>query len=210
LHGDGILAAELGDAQAEAEGDAFGAINEEGALLGMSWTESLGDTPTGETNFTGLAWSYAASPDLRFNVAGEYGVSDAAQMGWLRVASPLRTTAFSLEAERDFTPDWLQAWREDGVGFVRVSLSQPMRVEDGELSFMAPTATKYGRRSLRYEERSFAPTPSGRELRLGVGYHYFAGETLSAFGETLYVLEPGHIANAEPETLLRVGIRLAN
>ncbi|HEX8903139.1 S8 family peptidase [Vitreimonas sp.] len=198
------------DAAAHGFDVTLGAIREEGALLGLSWTESLGDTPTGETNFTGVAWSYAASPDLRFNVAGEYGVSDAAQMGWLRVVSPLRTTAFSLQAEHDFTPEFLQALREDGVGFVRVSLSQPMRVEDGELSFMAPTANKYGRRSLRYEERSFAPTPSGRELRFGVGYNYFAGETLSAFGETLYVLEPGHIASAEPETLLRFGIRVAN
>ena len=63
------------DAAAHSFDVTLGAVREEGALLGLSWTESLGDTPTGETNFTGVAWSYAASPDLRFNVAGEYGVS---------------------------------------------------------------------------------------------------------------------------------------
>ncbi len=188
----------------------LGAITEEGALLGMSWADALGETPTGETQFTGLSWSLSATPDLRFNASVEYGVADAAQIGWLRVVEPLSTTAFSLQAERNFTPEWLSALREDGAGFFRFSISQPMRVEDGELSFMAPTATKYGRRSLSYEERSFAPIPSGRELRLGLGYNYFAGETLSAFGETIFVLEPGHIANAEPETLLRLGIRVAN
>ncbi|WP_135211595.1 S8 family peptidase [Vitreimonas flagellata] len=188
----------------------LGAITEEGALLGMSWADALGETPTGETQFTGLSWSLSATPDVRFNASAEYGVADAAQIGWLRVVEPLSTTAFSLQAERNFTPEWLVALREDGAGFFRFSISQPMRVEDGELSFMAPTATKYGRRSLAYEERSFAPIPSGRELRLGLGYNYFAGETLSAFGETMYVLEPGHIGNAEPEALLRLGIRVAN
>lgn len=188
----------------------LGVITEEGALLGMSWADALGQTPTGETQFTGLAWSYSATPDLRFNAAVEYGVADAAQIGWLRVVEPLRTSAFSLQAESDFTPGWLSALREDGLGFFRFSISQPMRVEDGVLSFMAPTATKYGRRSLAYEERRFSPMPSGREVRLGLGYTYYAGETLSAFGETMYVLDPGHIASVEPETLLRLGIRIAH
>jgi hypothetical protein len=58
-------------------------------------------------------------------------------------------------------------------------------------------------------ERQFSPTPSGRELRLGVGYSYFAGDALSAFGEALYVLEPGHVEEADSETVLRLGLRVA-
>ena len=95
-------------------------------------------------------------------------------------------------------------------GALTLSLAQPLRVEDGALAVMAPTATKYGRQSLRFERREFEPTPSGRELRLGLGYSYRRGEALSALGEVLYVEEPGHVAGAEPQTVLRFGVRVAN
>lgn len=188
----------------------FGAIAEEGAMLGLMWADGLGETPAGETRFAGVAGAYELASGWRLNASAEFGTADMARTGWLNVEAPLRTTAFALGAEYGFTPAWLAALHEDGAGVLRLSVSQPLRVEDGELSFMAPAATKYGRQSLNYEQRRFDPTPSGRELRLGVGYTYFAAEAVSAFGETMYVLEPGHVGNAEPEALLRVGVRVAN
>jgi hypothetical protein len=42
-----------------------------------------------------------------------------------------------------------------------------------------------------------------------LGYSYIAGDTLSAFGEAIYVIEPGHIEWADPETMFRLGLRVA-
>lgn len=179
----------------------LGQIAEDQGVLGLVWSSDLGATPGGETRFAGLGLHLDPTATLRISASAEFGVAEMAQFGWLQVAEPLRTTAFSIQARA--TPTWLP-------GAVTFSVMQPLRVEDGALSFMAPTATKYGRQSLSYEQRAFSPTPSGRELRLGVGYSYWQGETLSAFGEAFYVLEPGHVARAEPDAILRFGLRVAH
>lgn len=188
----------------------LGRLEEEGALLGLAWANDLGQMPAGETRFAGVAWRYQSASGWRVGASGEYGVADLSQSAWLNVAETLRTTSFLLEAQQDLTPQWFGALGLAGAGVIRLSLSQPMRVEDGVLSFMAPTANEYGRRSLRYELRSFEPTPSGRELRSGLSYSYFSGQNLSAFGELIYVSEPGHVAGADADAILRVGLRVAN
>jgi len=188
----------------------YGVLDEQDALLGMSWTNQIGRTPSGRTQFAGLGGHFNAAQGWRVNWDAEYGLADLPSTGWLRVADAIRTSAYALEFEHGFTPGWLQAFRPDGVGLVTFSLSQPLRVEDGTFSFMAPTATNYGRKSLTYQLREFSPTPSGRELRLGAGYRYYVGDTFSAFAEATYVLEPGHVADADPATIVQFGFRLAN
>lgn len=185
-----------------------GRIEEGAGVLGFYWSDVLGQTPAGETAFSGFAWRYRPDSNLKIDVEVETGVSQLASTGWLNIDAPIRTSSYALSIESGYAPRWLTSLI-DGEGAVTFTISQPLRVEEGRMSFMAPTATKYGRSSLRYEERSFEPTPSGRETRLGLRYGYFAGENLSAFGEAIYVLEPGHIAHAEPDTVLRVGVRLA-
>jgi hypothetical protein len=187
----------------------FGRVQEQTGVLGLSWATGLGDTPSGETQFAGVDWRFAPGAGWRVNVGAEYGVADLAGSGWLDVEAPLHTSAYSLQASHELTPGWFDPFGVDGEGSLTLSVSQPLRVEDGVLSFMAPTATKYGLRSLRYERREFAPTPSGREIRFGLGYAYGAGETLSAFGEALYVMEPGHVATADEDAILRFGLRVA-
>jgi hypothetical protein len=183
-----------------------GRVEEESGLLGLAWSQDFGATPAGETRFTGVAAQADVAPGVEVAVNAEFGVAELGRSGWLDVSSPLRTTAFSLETTFAMTPAWLTS----GDGALSLSVSQPLRIEGGTLSFMAPTATKYGRQSLTYEERTFSPTPSGRELRFGLAYRYFAGETLSAFGEALYVLDPGHIDGEAPDTVLRFGLRAAH
>lgn len=179
----------------------LGRIDEEHGLMGLAWNGLFGATPGGETAFAGFGAHVDANEDLRFTLSAELGEARLARSGWLEVVEPLRSSAFLAEAR--FEPEWLG-------GALTLSLAQPLRVEDGALAFMAPTATKYGRQSLRFERREFEPTPSGRELRLGLGYSYRRGEALSALGEVLYVEEPGHVAGAEPQTVLRFGVRVAN
>jgi hypothetical protein len=187
-----------------------GHIDEERGLLGLSWSDAFGGTPSGQTRFGGLGWRYQSNEGWRVSLNAELGLADLARTGWLRVDDPLRTSAYAFAFEQDATPPWLADAAGAGRGVLRLSLSQPLRVESGTLTFMAPTATKYGRRSLQYEERSFEPTPSGRELRIGLGYNYFAGSNVSAFGEALYVLAPGHMENAHDAAMLRFGVRVAH
>ena len=179
----------------------LGRIEEDQGVLGLVWSSDFGATPGGETRFAGLGLHLDPSPIWRISASAEFGVAEMAQFGWLQSVEPLRTTAFSVQARA--TPAWLP-------GAVTFSITQPLRVEHGVLSFMAPVANKYGRQSLTFEQRQFSPTPSGRELRLGVGYSYWRGETLSAFGEAFYVMEPGHMARAEPDLILRFGLRVAH
>ena len=183
----------------------FGRLAEEHGLLGLVWSSALGETPGAETRFAGLGAHMQLENGWRLSAAGEFGVADLSQSGWLTVSAPLRTSAFSLQAARGYTPAWL-----DGVGVVTVSLQQPLRVEGGTLSFMAPTSDAYGRQHLAFEQRTFSPTPSGREMRAGLSYAYWVGGALSAFGEALYITEPGHIAVADPESQLRFGLRIAH
>ncbi len=185
-----------------------GRAEDESGLLGLAWSDALGATPRGETRFAGFAWRYRDG-GFGADLEVESGVSDLAATGWLRVDNAIRTSSYSFSLQHAYTPAWLGVFA-GGEGSVSFTVSQPLRVEAGQMSFMAPTATKYGRRSLRYEERSFAPVPDGRETRLGLGYRYFAGQNVSAFGEAIHVLEPGHDANAAPETVLRLGVRLAH
>ncbi len=188
----------------------FGELDEQDALLGLSWSNQIGAMPSGKTQFAGFGGHFNAAQGWRVNWDAEYGLADLPDNGWLRVAEPIRTSAYAFELEHGFTPDWLHALSPDGAGLVTFSLSQPLRVEDGAFSFMAPTATNYGRKSLTYELREISPTPSGRELRFGAGYRYYVGESFSAFAEAIYVLDPGHIADADPSTVVQFGFRLAN
>jgi hypothetical protein len=45
-------------------------------------------------------------------------------------------------------------------------------------------------------------------MRLGLGYTYVEADSMSVFGEALYVREPGHVADAEADAQVRVGVRL--
>ena len=188
----------------------YGRIVEERGVLGMAWSDGLGQTPGGEIAFTAFTGHFEPARNLRLRFGAELGVADLGRSGWLWVAEPLRTSAFSFEASMGAAPTWLRPFGAEGSGVVSFTLSQPLRVDGGAFNFMAPTATAEGRKSLTYELRSIEPVPSGRELRMGLGYRYFAGDVFSAFGEALYVVEPGHIASAEPGAIVRFGFRVAH
>jgi subtilisin family serine protease len=186
----------------------YGVVSEQDALLGLSWSNQLGDMPSGHTQFAGFGGHAAAGLGWRVNWDAEYGVADLANIGWLHVAEPLHTSAYAFEAEHDLTPAWLG--RKNASGILSFSISQPLRVDGGAFSFMAPTATKYGLQSLRFQQRTIDPSPSGRELRFGLGYRYLLGDAFTAFAEATYVTEPGHVAEAAPASLLQFGFRLAD
>lgn len=186
----------------------YGSITEGEGLLGLTWSDRLGAMSGGETRFAGFSGGLSLAPAWRVAFEAETGVAEFSQAGWLWTAEPLRTSAYSVELSFAGAGAWLEDVGASGLGVATFSISQPMRVESGVLNASLPNATRYGRKSLYYETRSIDPAPSGRELRFGLGYRYYEGARVSAFGEALYVLEPGHVAYAEPETLLRFGLRV--
>ena len=179
----------------------IGEVREDQGVLGLVWSNTFGATPGGEARFGGIGFDVDLTPAWRVSASAEFGVADMGGAGWLQVIEPLRTSAYTLQAQ--LNPDWMP-------GALTFSLIQPLRVEDGLMAFMAPTATKDGRQSLAYETRAFSPSPSGRELRLGVGYSYWRGSAFSAFGEAMLVHEPGHVAERDADAMLRLGVRIAH
>jgi hypothetical protein len=183
-------------------GLSYGRVGEGQGALGLVWADQFGETPGGEIRFAGLGGHMDPMARWRVRFNAELGVAEM-PAGWLTFDAPVRTSSFALEARYDAT---LHGAAGDGA--FTLSLTQPLRVESGDLRVSMPSATRYGRESLSYESRLVDVTPSGRELRLGLGYRYIESDAISAFGEALYVLEPGHVRAAEPDVMVRVGVRM--
>lgn len=176
-----------------------GVLTEGEGALGFVLGDEFGRTPSGQTRFTSVSGGYDFDGPWRVSASATQGFPDAPS-NWLAVRERLSALAFSIALERE-----VQLLRAQGV--LALSVSQPLRIEGGELSFLAPVADRYGRASLRYEDRVISPTPSGREIRFGAAYRYFVSDRLSGFGEFQYVAEPGHVADREAEVAVSVGIR---
>lgn len=187
----------------------FGRSIDTHGVLGLSWADTFGEMPSGETHFAGVNSHFELPSGWRLRASAEFGVSDLDQAGWLSVAEPLRTVAYEFGLEHEFSSTSFAPYGLNGDGVLSLRLTQPLRVESGELSFMAPQATKYGRRSLSYERRAIDPEPSGREVRASLGFTFAAASQFSAFGEAIYVHQPGHIADADSDAVFRLGLRAA-
>jgi hypothetical protein len=188
-------------------GLSFGAVREEGALLGLAWTEKLGRRPDGETAFLGLAGEWRMDEGLTLSAQAEAGLMPRAQ-GWLSVAEPLTTSAFALGAAAPATPRWLSALSPDARGRLEISLRQPLRIEGGALAVALPTADAWGRSSLAYEVRRFDPSPSGRELEAQAAWDVIVAGRVAARLSFTHVREPGHVAGASPENRAQIGVRV--
>ena len=184
--------------ESSALGMRFGALREFESALGASAGGAFGRLASGVV-FAGPGfgaemggWGVEAGAEL--GVAG----SDASG-GIVREVSALATSAFSLSAERAF---------EDG-GRLRLSLSQPLRVESGRLRLAVPTGrTKRGEVVRGVVDAPL--TPSGRQIDLGADWRRPAGAAGGELrlGATLS-FQPGHEAGRAPDLALLAGYRLA-
>ena len=133
--------------------------------------------------FIGLDGSMQAGA-WRLDASAEFGLAHAvAHGGMLTGLSPLYSSAFALRAERPLASN----------GSLQVSVSQPLRVEAGQVRFSIPVGrTKDGgvlRRSL-----TAGLTPTGRQIDLSARWR----KRLATGGElrlgTTWTLNPGHDA----------------
>ena len=174
-----------------------GSVREFESALGSTGAGAFGRLESGLV-FAGVGargsvegWRVAAGAELGM-------AAPEASRGLVSDVSALATSAFSVSAERPI---------DDG-GRLRLSLSQPLRVESGRMRFSVPVGrTKHGGVVRRLVDAPLSP--SGRQLDLAADWRSPAdaagGE--ARLGATLSV-HPGHVGGGGPELVLLAGYRL--
>ena len=118
--------------------------------------------------------------------------------GMVRYMSPLTTSAFSLEATRWFT-------RDDAL---RLSVSQPLRVESGRAMLALPVGrTKSG--DILREPVTSGLVPTGRQIE--VAAHWFQSSVMGSelrLGAS-WTYQPNHRVDADSALTLLAGWRYA-
>ena len=167
-----------------------GWLGERETLLGSSSEGAFGDL-VANALFAGLE----ADADVgrwRIGGAAEIGTVNArTRDGLFEGVSPLATSAFALHATRQGA--------EGDV--VRVSLAQPLRVEDGEARLAVPSGRTTAGEVIR-SAVALNAEPGGRQVDLAVQWRRPLDVGQLSLGATLS-REPGHDRNADPELILR-------
>ena len=156
---------------------AFGRLSADAAMTGI------------ETGFEIGKWELAALAEIgtarpRF------------QGGMLDRMSSLTTSAFAFNATRRLGND----------GLVRISLSQPLRVEDGRASLSVPIGrTKDG--DVLRQPVSANLVPSGRQIDVSAQWYYSLADDNELRFDATWIHNPGHNAGAKPALSLLAGWR---
>jgi hypothetical protein len=121
--------------------------------------------------------------------------------GVLADFSRIASTAYSVGLVR-------RGWFEQGDALGLV-VFQPLRVADGSARLSLPVAYDYATGFAEYGDGRIDLAPSGREvgIELSYGRKVLGGAALQA--NLLQRFEPGHVADAEPETTALVRLKLA-
>ncbi len=172
-----------------------GWIGEPETLLGSVGEGAFG-TLTGDTSFLGVdartelgGWSIGANAELGV-------VTPAARGGLVSRVSSLATSAFALHATRPLA----------GSGALSLSVSQPLRVENGRASLTVPTGrSKEG--AVLYSPVPADLAPSGRQMDISGQWRRPLAEGELRLG-TVLSLRPGHRKTADPELTFLAGWRL--
>ena len=173
-----------------------GWMGERQTLLGTVPEGAFGDLVTNAV-FAGFEVD-AELGRWRMGGSAEIGtVSARARDGIFGEISPLATSALALHATRQ-TP---------GGGAFRVSLSQPLRVEDGQALLAVPSGRTTGGEVLR-NAVTVGLEPSGRQVDLAVQWQRPLELGVLRLGATLS-REPGHRDDAGSELVLLSGWRLS-
>ena len=173
-----------------------GWLGERRSLLGTVSRGGFGRV-RGSAAFAGLE-SGMALGGWHIGGAAEVGAIRArTQGGVLERMSPLVTSAFAVRATRPIA----------GGGAFGVSLSQPLRVEDGNARFAIPVGRTRSGRVVR-ERVTLGAAPDGRQLDLALHWRHPAPAGELRLGATLS-RHPGHRAGAGAEAILLSGWRAA-
>ena len=169
-------------------------MGERNTLLGSEAEGAFGDLEA-HAAFAGIEADTELGP-WRLGGTAEIGtVTAQAQGGVLQEVSPLATSAFAVHATRR---------NEDGSAF-RVSLSQPLRVEEGRALLALPTGRTKGGEVIRTTLTADVE-PGGRQVDLALQWQQPLELGELRLGATLSH-EPGHRRSADAELILLSGWR---
>ena len=171
-----------------------GWIGERETLLGSVGEGAFGDL-AGDTAFVGVDASTGLGR-WRIGANAELGmVTPTTRGGLVTRVSSLATSAFALHATRTLA----------GSGALRVSVSQPLRVERGRASLTVPAGrTKAG--AVLYDAVPADLAPSGRQMDIAGQWHRPLGKGELRLG-AVYSHRPGHRQAADPELTFLGGWR---
>ena len=157
---------------------AFGALSADAASVGVEADAKLG------------GWRIGADAEVGT-------VHSSPRGGIVTGVSPLTTTAFTLHASTAFAGD----------GSLRLSVSQPLRVERGSVALSVPAGrTKAG--EVVRSPRAAGLAPSGRQVDVAAQWQQPLSIGEVSLGAVV-THQPGHRAAADPELMFLSGWRWA-
>ena len=169
-----------------------GWLAEQSTLLGSMATGAFGRL-SADAAMTGLETSFEIG---RWHLAADAEIGKARPQvrgGIITRMSSLTTSAFAFNATRRLA---------DG-GFVRIALSQPLRVEGGRAALNVPIGrTKDG--DVLRQSVSASVAPSGRQIDVSAQWYYPLVNGELRF-DAAWMHNPGHNANADPAVRLLAG-----
>jgi hypothetical protein len=160
-------------------------LDEQQSLLGGRMSDVLGG---------GGSSSTFVDAEARHDFGGGWNAALSARRGWTRFAAgSFQTAAYGI----DFGKTGLFGDR-DRLG---LRLSQPLRVEHGGFAMLLPTAYDYatGRATSSYSTMSLRPNGREMDAELSYGSALLGGNGWLG-GNLFYRNQPGHIADAAPDT----------
>jgi hypothetical protein len=110
-------------------------------------------------------------------------------IGLVRSTSTLLASAYSAQLSLPFNAGKQQLW---------LTLSQPLRVEQGQALLEVPATFDLGARQFLFETRKADLAPSGREVALEFGYSQ-TGRRVNLHVNGFIRREPGHIQGIAPD-----------
>ena len=174
-----------------------GWIRETDALYGAGANGAFGRLSS-SLNFLGASGTFNAR-GWRLDLAAEFGRAVPEASGGLLAngGEHAFSTAFSASAERPL-----------GNGMLRLSMQQPLRVENGSLSLSLPVGrTPTG--AVLHRQVALDLEPSGRQVDFGIDWtREVAPGAVWRIGAMLS-REPGHSASRKEETVLLAGLRVS-
>ena len=174
-----------------------GWMNERSTLLGTAAAGAFGSL-SADAAFTGIETGFEVGT-WRLSADAELGTAiPRLRGGMMTRMSSLTTSAFALHATRRLT----------NGGAVRVSVSQPLRVEEGRAALSVPIGrTKSG--AVLRSSLAANLTPSGRQMNVSAQWrHPLADRGELRFAAT-WMRHPGHSADAAPGLRFLAGWRFA-
>ena len=177
---------------------------------GADWTAGVGDSRQSSAGSAlgGALQSRCGGEDAsRLSATTLEGWRESAGGRWGLHLEGAGVTLEGADVDGLWTSAWsLSAVRQAGSGALRLALAQPRRAEGGALTFLGPVEVLRSG-ALRFEERTAALAPSGREVDLEVSWSArLAGGADLQLAAAL-ATQPGHVRGADPQLGAYVALR---